>query len=201
MPKTKEKPNIGARNRRKLEIIEQEMVETRGRPTSYEPRFCQMLIDHFDQEPTEDEDIKHFKGGELNWIDKRQKARKIPSLTKFCKIIDRSWQTIHDWLKPESSVFEQLFLDAYTYARAIRQDFLIDGALTAHYPPNTFKFIAVNLTDMRDKQEVEHTAQFKDIAALMQAASKERTKQIDSREVLRLPTMPIIEPGKEKEHV
>lgn len=180
---------IGKRNIRKQEILaEEKKIETRGRPTSYEPRFCQMLIDYFDQDPTEGIEIDHFKEGKKTWTDKKQISRRIPSLTKFCKVIDRGWNTIHNWVNPESEIFQPLFKDAYTYARAIRKDFLIDGAITAHYPPNTFKFIAVNLTDMRDTQEVKHTGEFKDIAALIQAASKER-KQIDSREVLTIPAL------------
>lgn len=189
---------LSKRLQRKKDIKAEETEYYAGRPISYEPRFCQMLIDYFDQEPTEDVKIDHFKDGTKAWTDTKQKARKIPTLTKFCKIIDRSWQAVHEWLNSESAVFQQPFKDAYAYARAIRCDFLNDGALIAGYPPNTFKFISVNLTDQRDKQQVEHTGQFKDIAALMQMASKARAKQVDSREVL---SLPVFDTEKEKDHV
>ena len=80
---------------------------------------------------------------------------RIPTLTKFAKDKDISWKAIHNWIDPNSDYFHAEFLHAYKHARALRQGFLMDSAVIGHMPPNTFKFIAVNLTDMRDRQEVD----------------------------------------------
>lgn len=156
-----------------------------GRPTKYYPALCDEITEYFDQPPTIPVDIPHYdKQGNLTWTDKKEKPARIPSLTKFAKLKNIAWSTIHRWIDPNQGEFRAEFRDAYAHARAIRQDFLCDSAVQGQIAPNTFKFIAVNLTDMRDKQEVEHTSK-DSIAALIQMASQEqiRIKQVESKEI------------------
>ncbi len=126
-----------------------------GRPSKYKPEYCQMLIDHFDEEPFREIEIPHYKGGVLAWTDCKEVANRVPSLTKFATQNGLGWATVHDWLNPEHGSYHEEFSDAYTHARALRADMLIDMGMSGVSPPASFKFVAVNLTDMRDKQETE----------------------------------------------
>lgn len=149
-----------------------------GRPTVYKESLCQLLIAFFDVPPYINREIPHFdKAGRKDangnkivvWTEIKRVTCGLPSLTKFCKAVKIDWVTAHNWIDKESPYFIQDFFNAYMHAKAIRKDNLIDVALTGMVPPNTFKFIAVNLTDMRDRQEVAHdaTANF---ASMIQAA-------------------------------
>jgi len=61
--------------------------------------------------------------------------------------------TVYDWLNENHRSYQKKFSDAFTHAKEIRKDFLMQNALQGLYPPATFKFVAVNLTDMRDVSE------------------------------------------------
>jgi hypothetical protein len=119
-----------------------------GRPTKYKPAYCQQLIDYFDIEPFKDIEIPHYKNGEISWIDKKRLPARLPTLRKFAKSIEISYVTVYAWIKQHKE-----FSNAFTHAQLIRKEFLIDNGLQGLYPPLTFKFVAVNLTDMRDKLE------------------------------------------------
>lgn len=58
---------------------------------------------------------------------------------------------IYNWLNEKHGSFQQEFLDAFTCAREIRKDWLIDLGLSGLTPPASFKFVAINVTEMRDQ--------------------------------------------------
>lgn len=128
----------------------------RGRPTKYKPEFCDKLIKFFDVEPFEDIVLPHYFNDEkhlIKWKDYKRVASKLPTLRNFAKSIKVHISNVYEWLNEDSKAFQSKFRDAFAYAKEIRKDFLIQNALQGLYPPLTFKFIAVNLTDMRDKTE------------------------------------------------
>lgn len=133
-----------------------------GRPTKYKAEYCKKLIAFFDIEPYEDIDIEHYyekldENGEqvIKWIDKKRVAARLPTLRRFAKIIEVGISTVYDWLNPEHSSYQKRFSGAFTHAREIRKEFLIENGLQGLYAPASFKFVAINLTDMRDKQDFE----------------------------------------------
>jgi len=121
-----------------------------GRPSKYKAVYCDKLIEFFDIEPYEDIELPHYKKGEISWIDKKRVSTRLPTLRKFAKNIGVAYRTVYNWTKAHEG-----FLHAFTHAQVIRKEYLIDGALAGLYMPLTFKFIAVNMTDMRDKQDHE----------------------------------------------
>ncbi len=153
-----------------------------GRPTKYTPQLCQDLIDFFSTPPYTEKEIPHYdtKTGQVAWTDTKRVPNDIPTLTAFCTKYQLGWGTVHNWIEPDDPTFCPDFLNAYTHARALRADFLVNGGWNNVCQANTFKFIAVNLTDMRDKQEVEHNVK-DSIASLIQAASQEQhRKRVES---------------------
>jgi len=128
-----------------------------ARPTKYKPEFCEKLIEFFDIEPWEEREIPHYKTvkGEqqLVWTDIKILPLRMPTLRKFAKSIEVGIRAIYNWLNPEEATYHKEFMHAFTLAKEIRRDWLIDVGLSGSAPPASFKFVAVNCTDMRDKQE------------------------------------------------
>lgn len=128
-----------------------------GQPTKYKDEFCDKLIEFFDIEPWEERKIDHFKNGEVVWTDIKILPVRMPTLRGFAKSIKVSIRTVYDWISEKHGSHQPEFSHAFTYAKEIRKDWLIDVGLSGSAPPNSFKFVAVNVTDMRDKNETEHS--------------------------------------------
>jgi len=126
-----------------------------GRPTKYKPEYCQQIIDFFDVEPYEDVEIPHYHPGtkKVVWTDKKRMPRKLPTLRDFGKSVAVDYSTVWNWTQEHKE-----FFDAVTRAEELRKDFLIQNGLQGLYNPKAFTFVAVNLTDMRDKKEQTTTS-------------------------------------------
>lgn len=122
-----------------------------GRPTDYRPEYCRKLIEFFDIEPVDERKIDHFDAkGNVVWTDIKMLPQRIPSIRKFAKSIGVHFDTIYEWVKVHKE-----FSDSFTHAQAIRKELLIDMGMMGLSPPASFKFVAVNMTDMRDQVIVD----------------------------------------------
>lgn len=129
-----------------------------ARPTKYKPEYAKKIIEFFDVEPFEDMELPHYFDTEehrVKWKDYKRVARKLPTLRDFAKRIEVPIRTVYDWLDEKHQSYKKEFSHAFTHAKELRKDFLIQNALQGLYPPATFKFVAVNLTDMRDKTDID----------------------------------------------
>lgn len=144
-----------------------------GRPTKYKPSLCGKLIEFFDVEPWEERKIPHYKAGVVVWTDIKILPVRMPTLRGFAKKMGLGVMTLYDWINPEHSSYHKDFSCAFTCAKEIRKDWLIDVGLNGGAPPASFKFVAVNVTDMRDKQDIEHSGSINLAQALHKANSKE----------------------------
>lgn len=162
-------------------------LKTVGRKTTYRAKICKQIIDHFSRPPYEIIEIPHYKNGELAWTDQKRVPAPIPSLSAFCVEYDWCWSTCKNWLNEQHASYKPMFLATYRRVRALRQDWLMNCAISGGIAPNTFKFIAVNLTDMRDKTEIEHKQvdDFSEIVRKAEEARKlrRRAKTVISTEV------------------
>lgn len=127
-----------------------------GRPPKYRKAFCKKLINFFDVEPYEKIELPHYQadGKTLKWVDYKIVPARMPTLRKFAKSISVNISKVYEWIKPESKTYHKEFGDAFTHAREIRKDWLIDLGLSGMAPPASFKFVAINVTDMVDQTDV-----------------------------------------------
>jgi hypothetical protein len=130
-----------------------------GRPTKYKPKFCQMLVDFFDIEPFEKIELPHYQndGKTIKWKDYKLIPARMPTLRKFAKKIDVNIFRVYCWIDEKSPTYHKEFSDAFACAKDIRKDWLIDLGLSGLTPPLSYKFTAINVTDMRDQQETKLT--------------------------------------------
>lgn len=126
-----------------------------GRPTKYKSEYCQALVDFFGQDPYEEREIEHYgKDGEVKWADIKLMPRKLPSLVDFAKSIKVGISTVYDWINPKHASYQKEFSETFTHkAKKLQKWALIQGGLMGVYNPAFAKFVAVNISDMRDKQE------------------------------------------------
>lgn len=129
-----------------------------GRPTKYKPEYCQQLIEFFDIEPFEKIELPHYQkdGVTIKWRDYKLIPARMPTLRKFAKKIDVHVFRVYCWIDEKSPTYHKEFSDAFTCAKEIRKDWLIDLGLSGLTPPLSYKFTAINVTDMVDAQKFEH---------------------------------------------
>ena len=129
--------------------------EHAGQPTKYKPEYCQALMDFFDQEPWEDVKFPIYdaEGNKTKDITKRL-PRKLPSLVDFAKSINVGISTAYDWVNPDHDSYQKQFSDTYkNSAKRLQKWVLTHGAMTGYYNPGFAKFVAVNISEMRDKTD------------------------------------------------
>lgn len=150
----------------------------RGRPTKYKPELCKKMIKFFDREVYKEIEIEHYKNGEIAWIDKKRVPNKLPTLIAFSKSIGVSIRTIYDWLDKKHNSFQEEFSHTFIICKELQKDFLIQSGLMGLYNPLSFKFVAVNLTDMIDKKEVERKEKSEFIIEVRHVEAQERLNLI-----------------------
>ena len=122
-----------------------------GAPTKYKPEYCEALIEFMRiDEHTETIELARTNSKGEQWLEQKR----IPTLIKF--IEDFAWevvgttpQTLLEWAKdyPE-------FGKAYARARHFQKKHLLQCGFAGVSDSTMTKFAAVNLTDMRDKQDM-----------------------------------------------
>ena len=126
-----------------------------GRPSKYDPKCCQQIIDYFNIPATKilKKITKTKSGTEI--VEDIEVANSLPTIEGFANSIETMTETIVNWTKeyPE-------FLTAYTRAKAFQKEILIQNGTKNLYQPQFTIFVAKNCTDMHDRQamDVEVTA-------------------------------------------
>lgn len=144
-----------------------------GRPSKYDPKYCEELIAFFSVVPYRKEVSEKTKEFFANGDVKKQSEKyrlvpsEMPTFMRFAKKIKVNQDTLHEWKRKHPE-----FSEAYNEAKEIQKQFLITIGLAGAAPPASFIFVAKNVTDMRDKQEVDTTKTF-EVTGLEKLADEE----------------------------
>jgi hypothetical protein len=122
-----------------------------GRPTKYRKEYCQKLVEFFSIEPTKEvtKTITTAKGTVIE--EPVERAARLPTFERFAVNIGACVDTLIEWTKKHKE-----FSEAYTYAKALQKDILVTNGLLGLYDAGYAKFVSINCTDMRDRQERAH---------------------------------------------
>lgn len=124
-----------------------------GRPTIYKPEYCQALLDYMTQEPFEDHAVIHTNTKGETWTELKRVPAKIRFLEDFAyEIVHTTPQTLIEWAQK----FPR-FGEAYSRARHMQKAHLLQCGFAGVSDSQMTKFAAVNLTDCRDKADIEHS--------------------------------------------
>ena len=145
---------------------------TAGRPTKYDVKYCQMMIDFFNIKPFEDVnvseeiDITEKPDGTKRTKAKRQMKRmaaELPTFEKFAFDNNVTVDTLWRWANETTDVMSEIaplkhpeFSEAYMHCKSLQKYFLIQNGLQGTYPSAAFIFVAQNATDMVDAKTVHH---------------------------------------------
>jgi len=139
-----------------------------GRPTQYKKRYCRMLIKFFDIEPFTEVNIpiydesgkihksgRHKGEGVVTHYEVKRNPNRLPTLQRFAKKIGVSVKTVYNWIDEKHDSHKPEFLHAFACARVLRRNFVIENGLIGTHQHSYAKFVATNLTDMKDTQKQE----------------------------------------------
>lgn len=113
---------------------------TIGRPTKYYEEICQEMLDFFDN------------AGTMTLADGRV-VQRLPTFEKFATMKDLCVDTLNAW---KNGGDKPKFSEAYKKCQAKQKDFLIQNAIGGAMNPTFAIFTAKNITDMKDKTEVDN---------------------------------------------
>lgn len=146
---------------------------TAGRPNDYKPEYAEQMINFFDAEPytkiiVKEEHRESSKGTKTDKVEYKLIANTLPTFVRFARQIGVTYNTLYNWaheIDPEwvdkgdgvqAPRRYPEFFKAYLECKELQKDFLIQNGLQGTSPSSAFIFVAKNLTDMVDRQQVEH---------------------------------------------
>ncbi len=150
-----------------------------GRPTKYDPSFCESLIDFFNIPPYTIKDMTIQKPDGTQ-IDKTEfEANDIPFFSKWCRKIGVNQETMVEWTKryPDFSV-------AYNQAKELQCEILVTNGLRGTYATPFAIFTAKNILGWRDKSDVEHSGKVEGTRINIMTIDKLSVEKTDDRRQL-----------------
>lgn len=132
-------------------LMEISMAEKIGRPTKYRTEYCKAIIDYFNIPATYKAKKTYITESGREFIEEIERPNSLPTMEGFACTIRVNVDTLHQWRKdyPE-------FSEAYTHAKALQKDILIQNGIRGLYNPQFAIFVAKNCTDMREQKKQRH---------------------------------------------
>lgn len=134
-----------------VEVVEKkEEKDLGGRPSKYKSEYCDKILEFFN--------INHTKilfktkvlkdGSVLNYDE--EVAERLPTFERFAVDVGVHIDTLNEWTKN----YEE-FSEAYKKCKNLQKDMLNDLGMRGFYNAAYTQFVAKNITDMKDKTEVD----------------------------------------------
>ena len=122
-----------------------------GRPTKYKPEYCDEIVEFFTRKPFEplihnDAVVMDKNGNPV------MTPCPLPTKEGFAIKIGVDPDTLGNWAKAHEK-----FFGAVKKAEARQKEILIQNGLMGNYEKVFAIFVAKNVTDMRDRKEIEIT--------------------------------------------
>lgn len=125
-----------------------------GRPSLYEEKYCEEIVEFFTREPFTPILIENDEGETVVATNKNGqpmlKPCPLPTLEGFAIKIGVHRETLNNW-----AVKNPKFFDAIKKAKDRQKEILVQNGLVGAYEKVFAIFVAKNVTDMSDKQELD----------------------------------------------
>ncbi len=124
-----------------------------GRPTKYDPKYCDEILEYFDIEAYREVDVLTTdKKTGREYINSELRANDLPFFSGFARKIGVNGDTLVEW----SHVYPE-FSAAYKEAKELQTQILATNALQGLYNPSFAIFTAKNISGWRDQKEMALT--------------------------------------------
>jgi hypothetical protein len=123
-----------------------------GRPTKYKPIYCHQIIKFFSREHTYEAEVTHTNRKGESWTSYQTKANPVPLMIDFAQWLGVDISTLWLWTKKHSD-----FSKATTHAQELQLQHLATVAGLGLYNANWAVFMAKNISEWRDKKDIEHS--------------------------------------------
>ena len=150
-----------------------------GRPTKYKPEYCQKLLEFFDKPRFKRILVKKGVKSKGTKDEYQLVANELPTFERFAHEIGVHYDTLREWVKVHPE-----FSEAWKRAKAIQKDFLIQNGLLGLYNSTFAIFTAKNITDMKDKVEMEGSVEHRVVTILPPITDKQEAIEAEYEELL-----------------
>jgi hypothetical protein len=124
-----------------------------GRPTDYDPKYCDEIIEYFRREPTTTLYKREFyKDGTIKSEIPILTAAQLPTFEKFADEIGVHRDTLNEWTKKHKE-----FSDAYAHAKKLQEHIWVVNGLGGLYNAQFAQFYGKNCLGYKDQQEIKLT--------------------------------------------
>lgn len=124
-----------------------------GAPTTYDPAYCDMLIEFFENAPVAEPPVEYQepqeRGGSLK-REVRAVCATVPTFERFAATIKTTTVTLWEWSKRHKD-----FGEAYARAKQAQANFFVQGLSQGIMNPTGAIFVAKNILGWKDKTEIE----------------------------------------------
>jgi hypothetical protein len=116
-----------------------------ARPTDYTDDMPQKLMDHFSIPLYKEVFEEVASGGRVVKI-KKTKPNSMPTFERFAVNIGVTHNTLRNWCTQHPQ-----FFSAYAACKDIQKDFIVEHGLNNNYNAGFAKFVAINVSNFKDK--------------------------------------------------
>lgn len=122
-----------------------------GRPTKYKKKYCDELIEWFDNPPSEPLYKRTFySNGVMKSEELIDRPIDFPTFQGFAHYIGVHVDTLNAWCKEHEE-----FSEAYAHAKMMQEDIWLRESMAGRYNPQFAKFFGINCLNYHDKVEQE----------------------------------------------
>ena len=124
-----------------------------GRPTSYKPEYCDLIVEHFRVPPQIMKSKKtYYADGTIKSEEEFPVANDLPTFQNFADKIGVHVDTLHAW-----KVEHQSFSEAYARAKQLQEHIWLVNGMSNLYNSQFAQFFGKNCLGYKDKTETEIT--------------------------------------------
>lgn len=122
-------------------MAKKKVVKANGRPSIYKAKFCTEMLKFFTRKLVDEKTLEPCR---------------LPTFEKFAVDIGVHRETLANWCTKHPK-----FFDTYNQCKHLQKNILIQHGLRGAFNPAFAMFVAKNVTDMKDKVEVDQSSEVK----------------------------------------
>lgn len=121
-----------------------------GRPTDYNQKYCNQIIEYFKKPPFHTEyKREYFNNGEIKSETPILIANEFPTFQGFADEIGVHFDTLREWVKVHKE-----FSESYAHAKALQEKIWLINGLQNLYNSQFAQFFGKNCLGYKDQQEI-----------------------------------------------